>query len=131
MDDPDPILKFAKGNQALAGILRSCLTRLVDGTGGKSLQWMARETLAGRFDLRQLAKLAVLQADAQDHLAGLVAWKDQVGQAEFERQADHTAQMIAAAAVHPAPDAGSAPKQRPGVWPPEDPRDTWADLHSD
>jgi hypothetical protein len=129
MDNADQILTFAKGDKALAGILRSCLTRLADGTGGKNLQWMAREALTGKFDLRQLARLSMLQADAQDKLAGLVAWREQVGQAEFERQGNLAGEVVAALTNPPAEPAESGPTRRPGVRPPNDPNDTWVDLY--
>jgi hypothetical protein len=71
MSGTDALLKLAGGDKALARVLRSSLQRLAEGSEDAHLTWMARDALAGKFDLRQLPTIAMLRDEVQEQLHGL------------------------------------------------------------
>jgi hypothetical protein len=97
MSDDDPMLRFADGDRALANVLRSSLQRLSDGAGGDQLRWMARDALTGTTNLRELAAVSLLRHDLQAQFDQLRAWRDDVGEAEFNRQATLAGEQMTAA----------------------------------
>jgi hypothetical protein len=88
VNDDDRFLTLADGDRALARAARSSLEHLATGAAGERLRSMAREVLAGELDLKVLVSSSVYAEDVTRHLDALAKRRDELGEDEFNRQAD-------------------------------------------
>lgn len=101
--DNDPLLRFVKGDQTLADMVRGCLQRLADGSGGEVLQSAAQDVLTGRVDIHRLARIPVVQDSLAASVRQVLSWRDEVGEEEFRRQALLAQEASQAALRQPPP----------------------------
>ncbi|MEV4754470.1 hypothetical protein AB0J86_05025 [Micromonospora sp. NPDC049559] len=86
------ILDLTDGDAGLARLLHASLRRLHEGAAGDDLQEMAREVLAGRSSLREIAATDAYGSMFVDHFRQFSEWQRTLDPQERERLAAEAAE---------------------------------------
>lgn len=110
MHDPvDSDLEQMSGSRTLAEHFKEALQHLADGVAGPTLAEMARDILAGRIDLRTVARSQAYADDLTDAIHRFQQWQERLTPDEREQLLD-TAQRLLGRDKAPAP--GGHPSSR-------------------
>ncbi|MEW2383653.1 hypothetical protein AB0873_16405 [Micromonospora sp. NPDC047707] len=96
--DSEPERQFlglTEGDPGLAKLVHASLTRLRDGAAGDDLQELARDILAGRTDLRQIAATDAYGGELLDRFHRFRDWEQNLDPDERQRLADEAAELAA------------------------------------
>ncbi|MEU6074229.1 hypothetical protein [Micromonospora sp. NPDC047074] len=80
-------LDITEGSRGLAKLLHASLSRLRDGVAGDDLQEMARDVLAGRTDLREIAASDAYGTTLLDRYRRFTEWESGLDPEERQRLA--------------------------------------------